>query len=56
MTTEEVIRRLQHAPEYTELEVAEAVKECFDGTHGEFVMQVMQGLIKAYELGKEHGE
>ena len=56
MTTEEAIRRIQYAPECTQEEVSEAIKECLEGAHGEFVKQTLEALIQAYELGKEHGQ
>ena len=56
MTTEEAIRRIQYAPEYTQKEVEEAVKECCNGNHGEFPQQFLQALIQYYELGKKHGK
>ena len=56
MTSEEAIRRIQYAPEYTQKEVEEAVKECCNGNHGEFPKQFLQALIQYYELGKKHGK
>ena len=47
MTTEEAIRRIKSAPDYTEVAVKEAVRECLQGKHGAFPHHFLLALGKA---------
>ena len=44
MTTDEAIRVIEHAPDYTEAIVKEAMYEGLEGKHGAFVQQVLLAI------------
>ena len=45
MTTEEAIKVIEHAPDYPDSVVKQAVREGLEGKHGEFVLQLIYQLV-----------